>query len=606
MNGTDRLPVTDPKDKLNANEQRVNGRHSSLTSISEASPHAKDDKGVRRHLKAPMPIRTFALSPITRALDYDAAGSMIAQVGVQTSPLPVSRKEDDEIWRRFAAPTDSHGDHDTSILGDPERNNQACISPGISTRLQQIALPTAFQDQPSTSATNAGAVTNDEAGASSDHHFDELVVSSGVFRGLSGVSSRLENDAFGGRFGAEMVSSKEQDSGKGQGIRAGYTDTLHNRSSSHADPQSDSFDRRSTDMDSVDDGSSALSDSSAQDVDQHVAGLREAALNLINRRGGTPWTTYKGGESVGDNRRSPEQSRIESRISSPKQVQASEDEKPKAKPAPAPAPPAKSPGDDSNDIWFKYVFSDTNTEDIHRQVLDEAKEQTSRYLEELRAEAGSSKVVRSEWGYNMSTAGTLGQQSIAATDLWEDDLASVAEHSASHQATIDSPVIASKSFTTADAWEGPGGPLYASPSMHGSILSSTTYNSLVCHDSDPSVPTGPRLGNSDIISTTLSKVVEPPLSVNDTGAASHSFRFAPPKLFVGKLSDLVSSARPTAAAKPVKMMKPKRGRPTKKARDGRASIKSIPKYDGDPIEEFDEHLKEARVEPSLFGALDTQ
>jgi hypothetical protein len=99
--------------------------------------------------------------------------------------------------------------------------------------------------------------------------------------------------------------------------------------------------------------------------------------------------------------------------------------------------------------------------------------------------------------------------------------------------------------------------------------------------------------------------------VTSSDVANENFRFAPPTLFVGKLSEALSSERRATAVKPVNMLRPKRGRPKKKAHDGRASIRSIPAFHDDPIEDFEELRegragKQGRVGPSLFGALDTE
>lgn len=59
------------------------------------------------------------------------------------------------------------------------------------------------------------------------------------------------------------------------------------------------------------------------------------------------------------------------------------------------------------------------------------------------------------------------------------------------------------------------------------------------------------------------------------------FRFAIPRTFVGKLVD--PNAIPRKPPIP-----PRRGRPKKKAADGRTDIRRLPDFDGDPIEEFEE------------------
>ncbi|KAI6082390.1 hypothetical protein F4821DRAFT_263995 [Hypoxylon rubiginosum] len=60
------------------------------------------------------------------------------------------------------------------------------------------------------------------------------------------------------------------------------------------------------------------------------------------------------------------------------------------------------------------------------------------------------------------------------------------------------------------------------------------------------------------------------------------FRFAIPRTFVGKLVD------PNAIPQKPPILPRRRGRPKKKAADGRTDIRRLPDFDGDPIEEFDE------------------
>ncbi|KAI1390070.1 uncharacterized protein F4822DRAFT_428416 [Hypoxylon trugodes] len=65
------------------------------------------------------------------------------------------------------------------------------------------------------------------------------------------------------------------------------------------------------------------------------------------------------------------------------------------------------------------------------------------------------------------------------------------------------------------------------------------------------------------------------------------FRFVQPRTFVGKLAD----SGPSSTQMPPPMLghgKRKRGRPKKRAADGRADIRRLPGFDGDPIEEFED------------------
>lgn len=143
--------------------------------------------------------------------------------------------------------------------------------------------------------------------------------------------------------------------------------------------------------------------------------------------------------------------------------------------------------------------------------------------------------------------------------------------------------------------------------MQGSTSSDTTYPGQ--RDGNGSESTngqGMSQGTTDITSSSSSKIAEPPRSIAENVSAKENFVFAPPKLFVGKLSESVPSDRPVVAVNPVTLTKPKRGGPKKKALDGRANIKSIPVYHDDPIEDYDELGAQGRVVPSLFKALDTE
>ncbi|KAI0880266.1 uncharacterized protein GGS22DRAFT_197674 [Annulohypoxylon maeteangense] len=65
------------------------------------------------------------------------------------------------------------------------------------------------------------------------------------------------------------------------------------------------------------------------------------------------------------------------------------------------------------------------------------------------------------------------------------------------------------------------------------------------------------------------------------------FRFAQPRTFVGKLSDSNTTATQNSTLVSCHREK-KRGRPKKKAADGRTDIRQLPDFDGDPIEEFED------------------
>jgi hypothetical protein len=343
--------------------------------------------------------------------------------------------------------------------------------------------------------------------------------------------------------------------------------------------------------------SSGSTDSETDSVDRRVADLREVALKLVSRRAGTPWRN-EAKESVHRSARRPEDSNTD--------PNSYMHEQPPHAPQETAVDPTheESRNKDSDDIWFKYVFSDTNTDDLHKQVLAEAgKNSAGNLLQGQTNGEDRDRITGSEMGHNLSTAATHGQPSIGTTETGN-DLTSAVAVSSSHSAAIRSASTTQTAGTVSDEWEGSGGHPYAAPSMQGSMTSGITYPAQPDgNDSGSTSGQGTSQVISDITSSFSSKAVEPPRSIAENASTKENFIFAPPKLFVGRLSESVASDRPVVALKPVTLTKPKRGRPKRKARDGRASIKSIPMYHDDPIEDFEELEAQAWVEPSLFGAL---
>ncbi|OIW28509.1 hypothetical protein CONLIGDRAFT_644689 [Coniochaeta ligniaria NRRL 30616] len=610
--------VTDPKEKLKTGSQRKAQRSSSFTSISESSRshHAKDDSGRRRHLKAPIPVRHLPglhMSLISGSLDHGPDDSMVAQVGQPVSPIPSSRIEDNEVWRRFAALSQSNAGQGNSALDESNRFEQPRISPGVSTRCQRIISAATSQHPPVSSgimdASGSYQRTSSYDSPKHDAYFRQAMSSAGG-QSVSHPSTNVSTDGQGTvsydsiQSGSASVSGVYDHSAEdNDSRRQAAGDTRSSLSAMAASPSSEATGCPSRDADLEHGDSSDSTDSETDCIDQRVAGLRELALKLVSPRAGTPWRNEEKA-SVDQSTGSFGDFNAEINVELPK-------EPPHAAPSPAERAATEvvheqSPNQHSDDIWFKYVFSDTNTDDLHKQVLAEArKDYTGSPLGQADGE-DSCRITESDFGHNISTAATHWQPSNGATETG-DDLTSTSAAPASHIAAIGSPFTTRTPGTAFDEWEGSGGPPYAAPTMQGSISSGTTHPGQ--QDRYDNVSTSGQVlsqGITDITSSFSSRVAEPARSVAENAPTKENFIFAPPKLFVGKLSESVASDRPIVAVKPVTQTKPKRGRPKRKARDGRANIKSIPVYHDDPIEEFDELEAQARVEKSLFGALDME
>ncbi|KAK4104671.1 hypothetical protein N658DRAFT_185980 [Parathielavia hyrcaniae] len=110
-------------------------------------------------------------------------------------------------------------------------------------------------------------------------------------------------------------------------------------------------------------------------------------------------------------------------------------------------------------------------------------------------------------------------------------------------------------------------------------------------------------------SMATSMAVEPARSdmvPSESDTAGEHFRFTQPRLFVGR-SSLTQPQPVTDRGPGITLAKRRRGRPRRRANDGRADIRALPNYSSDPIEEFEEEKRPARgkrAPRSLFPALE--
>jgi hypothetical protein len=259
--------------------------------------------------------------------------------------------------------------------------------------------------------------------------------------------------------------------------------------------------------------------------------------------------------------------------------------------------------EDPDSVWMKFVFSDNDSETLRTTALNEAQGEPSQGLRPT----GEGDIVNDgflrEWSCDISAAGTVG----CAPDEQHSqyyDLATTTEACASHRAVFGSPSTGLVSNPTFDNWDVALESSNKDPSVAAG-MNFVTQEMTHGGASDGTARVGLELGETESnIGSLAVEVAQSTASHEDVG---ESLRFARPKLFVGKLSNPAIPDR-SRAISPVTMTKRKRGRPKKRSKDGRANIKSIPVYNGDPIEEFDDDGfgVRAKAEPSLFGELETE
>ncbi|KAK0652296.1 hypothetical protein B0T16DRAFT_443568 [Cercophora newfieldiana] len=263
-----------------------------------------------------------------------------------------------------------------------------------------------------------------------------------------------------------------------------------------------------------------------------------------------------------------------------------------------------------DEAWKRFVFGDDNTDELEHAIT-EATQDAARNMQssDCLTCTTEDEEPHSEWDSVLAVRGTpsaglLGAPNTASGNLSSAVIAASREAtlapssaemlsdltpSSSHATTLSSRVLAEAGsnmspgddrFANQDREPWPAASAAPDGSDHESLSDHATVT--------------PSVG----LSTVTSMAVEPARSV---GGNEPQFRFAPPKLFVGNRSTPNNVIRPTGAAVPLSFARKRRGRPKKRAHDGRADIRALPNYAGDPIEEIED---DDVTQPSLFGTLE--
>ncbi|GAB1315051.1 hypothetical protein MFIFM68171_05261 [Madurella fahalii] len=269
--------------------------------------------------------------------------------------------------------------------------------------------------------------------------------------------------------------------------------------------------------------------------------------------------------------------------------------------------PAVSASSDPDQAWKTFVFGDEGSDEIGKIAFEEARHEAARMLQPSDSTIPSDGSLASECNSNMATICTLythGDDAISepagSREPAETSTSLQVTHSSSSSGPDAMPAVnSSDMFDEASSVEVNAGT---------SIVSRVESKIDNSHDdglgSEENVESGTSELSIGLPSMTTSMAVVPAQSVagsSEQGTPGDQFRFVPPKLFVGSRSNLPGAKRRTEASSSVLPAKRRRGRPRKKATDGRADIRALPNYSSDPIEEFED---EERPRNSLFPALE--
>lgn len=252
---------------------------------------------------------------------------------------------------------------------------------------------------------------------------------------------------------------------------------------------------------------------------------------------------------------------------------------------------------DEDDMWRQFVFGDSQ-EDLD-QVLNNARRDTVRSLRPSLPSMSTSSCDESQQDFATSS---LGLGSTDRRDFADRpkplDAEALTTVSASHVATAGASSPDASSETVSVSLET------AIRTDQATVGSS---NSSSADDNHTSGLLFPNDSASSIRETGTGSLTINPRQLEKHGEPDGCFKFARPKLFLGKKIGHVDEQRQIALSAPQIRGTTVTYRQRRRTTDGRANIRKLPNYGSDPIEEFEGDSRSDRAEKgSLFGSLETE
>ena len=517
----------------------------------------------------PVPTRPVLLQLLSsHSFDSDDAESTVAQVGVQRPHVPPSQVEENEAWRTFVANSDGTQDSTSLPTHDEEVALERRVSSGVSQR---------GEEEPTRDTDRKEAPTH--APASEDIAICagmEVVPPENTLAHLqSGQFDIVGSDPLldGQVAPASGESSPERPNNCLAHTHKDHTGGTKTQDIGHVPSES------SDEVLLLEIPSSPNISPSTSNMSSHETLLHMPQPEEINQ--GATTRTLQSTEY--------QNSRDLSRAQSTPHI--------------VPKPTHGAP-EDENDLWRKFVFG--NPDENLEQAFEDARKETAR---NLRPSITSSSTCDDVSGADLHQYGGFHQPSTSPSSglCFKVDKHIVSEN-AEHFPTIISTTAPASHIATA------GGSSPVLTSEFSDLETTTQTDQAVAGTSSSSLEQadlteGPRLPT--FIETSLAESDKlPPKSrsnqVEGYDEANEGFRFARPKLFMGKKLGPVDEQRQIAlSAAQIRGRNQTRRRATK-TNDGRANIRKLPNYGSDPIEEFEEDIQSDRAQQgSIFGSLET-
>ncbi|KAK4042725.1 hypothetical protein C8A01DRAFT_13686 [Parachaetomium inaequale] len=273
---------------------------------------------------------------------------------------------------------------------------------------------------------------------------------------------------------------------------------------------------------------------------------------------------------------------------------------------------AESDGTDPDEAWKTFVFGYEKSDEVSKAAFEEAKHDAIRSLQPSEFLVPSDEGSGSDGHSHIATVGTIYTKHDDETFEYAEPCFH-AEVSGSLEATCGPSSTRVESGVAMDLSDE----FAQDPSLRVNAGTSSISDLERAPDSPDNsgfvsaeeADSSTSALHAGAPSMTTSMAVAPARSdavSSETGTTAEQFRFSQPKLFVGSRSNPSQPVRPAGPGVGISLTKRRRGRSKKRTNDGRADIRALPNYSGDPIEEFEEERvpKEGRLPKSLFPALE--
>ena len=520
----------------------------------------------------PVPTRPALLQLLdTQSADSDNANSTFAQMGAERPPVPSSQAEENAVWRTFVAgPDESSTSNETGTSDELGDAPQKVVSPGVSQlgTLRQLRS-TYEKDAAFPSATRGISCIGEDKGSNptaAASLFAEVRPDSAQQRSSEAFSdddqiTTIADDYSPSRVGSDLPQPSES-------ARSNYRhDEFSVKEQNTTAGSSDEV--------------SLLAVSSSPQLPPELDVVGEAPSFQLDQSGDTAIAMNAPSPHVDVPQLNWEDSAFQERSSAAVEKQLLNERT-----------------QDENDMWRNFVFGDS-PESLDK-ALDDARRDTAR---SLRPSLPSASTYSGEKFQQSFTTSPLGHGSIDRRDFAEGldyltrDMSDTA--SASHAATAGASSVDPSSDPASGSVETAVRTDLATRASSDSSSANGNNTSRLLFPKDPVT--------SSICETGTDTSPIDPQQLEEHSEPDDCFRFARPRLFVGKKMGHVDEQKRIALSAPQIRGTNQTRRRQKRTIDGRANIRKLPNYGSDPIEEFEGDCRSDRAEKgSMFGPLETE